>query len=292
MAWARAQWRGMKDLIRHLPGRSALVLDSPHSGTAYPADFGHICPLDALRRAEDTHVDRLYDFAPGLGIHWVEALFPRSYVDVNRSLAEIDVSLMDAPWPGEGPQTEAHKSKVKLGKGLIWRLTDEGQPLYQRKLSVQEVQGRIERCWKPYHSALEAAVHTARSAHGYCIHLNCHSMPAVSSSHATDYPGLVHPDFVVGNRDHSTSSPALAEWLCAQLRSAGYSVWLNHPYKGVELVRRHGRPAEHCHSLQLELNRALYMDEQTLQLKPGFDPLRSDLRQLVERLLTLDPRYL
>lgn len=292
MALARAQWRGMNDLIRHLPGRSALVLDSPHSGTVYPADFGHVCPLDALRRAEDTHVDRLYDFASGLGIHWVEALFPRSYVDVNRSLAEIDVGLMDAPWPGEGPETEAHKSKVKLGKGLIWRLTDEGRPLYQRKLSVQEVQSRIERCWKPYHAALDAAVHAARSAHGYCIHLNCHSMPAVSSSHATDYPGLVHPDFVVGNRDHSTSSPALAEWLCEQLRSAGYSVWLNHPYKGVELVRRHGRPAEHCHSLQLELSRALYMDEQTLQLKPGFDALRSDLRQLVERLLTLDPRQL
>ncbi len=282
----------MNEFIRHQAGRSVLVLDSPHSGTVYQADFGHVCPLDQLRRAEDTHVDRLYDFAPALGIHWVEALFPRSYVDVNRSLFEIDADLMDAPWPGAGPQTEAQRSKVRLGKGLIWRLTDDGQPLYQRKLSVDEVQARIERCWKPYHAALEQAVHAARSTHGYCIHLNCHSMPAVAASHATDHPGLVHPDFVVGNRDHSTSSPALAHWLCQQLRSAGYSVWLNHPYKGVELVRLHGRPAEHCHSLQLELNRALYMDEHSLDIKPGFGRLQADLRQLVERLLALDPRQL
>ncbi len=282
----------MKEFVRHLPGRSALVLDSPHSGTAYPADFGYACPLDQLRRAEDTHVDRLYEFAPAMGIHWIEALFPRSYVDVNRSLAEIDQALLDEPWPGQGPQTQAQQSKVRLGKGLIWRLTDEGQPLYERVLSVDEVQGRIERCWKPYHAALEQAVASARRAHGYCIHINCHSMPAVAASHATDYPGMVHPDFVVGNRDHSTSSPELAQWVCDQLRAAGYSVWLNHPYKGVELVRRHGRPAEHCHSLQLELNRALYMDEQTLQLRPGFGRLQAELRRLIEQLLRLDPRQL
>ncbi len=282
----------MKEFVRHRPGRSALVLDSPHSGTAYPADFGYACPLDQLRRAEDTHVERLYEFAPDLGVHWVEALFPRSYVDVNRSLAEIDQALLGEPWPGEIPQTQAQRSKVRLGKGLIWRLTDEGQPLYQRKLSVEEVHGRIERCWKPYHAALEQAVAAARRVHGYCIHINCHSMPAVASSHATDYPGMVHPDFVVGNRDHTTSSPALAQWLCDQLRVAGYSVWLNHPYKGVELVRRNGRPAEHCHSVQLELNRALYMDEQTLELRPGFGRLQSDLRQIIERLLGLDPRQI
>lgn len=292
IAPGRAQWNDMTNFVRYLAGGGAVVLDSPHSGTVYPADFGHACALDRLRRAEDTHVERLYDFAPALGIAWVEALFPRSYVDVNRSLDEIDADLLDASWPGPGPQTEAQKSKVRLGKGLIWRLTDEGEPIYERKLSLDEVRARIERCWRPYHEALEQAVLAARARHGYCVHLNCHSMPAVAASHATEFPGLAHPDFVVGNRDHSTSSVELAQWLCQELRSMGYSVWLNHPYKGVELVRRHGRPAEHCHSIQLELNRALYMDEQSLQLSSGFDRLQADLRQLIERLLVLDPRRL
>lgn len=282
----------MSELVRHLPGASALVLDSPHSGTTYPVDFGHACDLAALRRAEDTHVDKLYAFAPGLGAHWVEALFPRSYLDANRALAEIDESLIEGPWPGERPRNEGELAKVRLGKGLIWRQTDDGLPLYQRRLSVEEVRSRIARCWQPYHAAVAQALDAAHAAHGYCLHINCHSMPAVAASHATDFPGLAHPDFVVGNRDHSTSSPALAEWLCAQLRAMGYEVWLNHPYKGVELVRRYGQPQAQRHSLQLEINRRLYMDEQSLEIHPGFERLQAHLRQLVERLLALDPRQL
>ncbi|MEI7784479.1 MAG: N-formylglutamate amidohydrolase [Betaproteobacteria bacterium] len=282
----------MSELIRHLPGSSALVLDSPHSGTYYPVDFGHACDLQTLRRAEDTHVDQLYAFAPSLGVHWIEARFPRSYLDANRALAEIDESLMDGPWPGERPRTDSERAKVRLGKGLIWRQTDEGLPLYQRLLGVDEVRSRIERCWQPYHAAVAQALNAAHQAHGYSLHINCHSMPAVAASHATDFPGLVHPDFVVGNRDHSTSSAALADWLCEQLRAMGYVVWLNHPYKGVELVRRYGQPQAHRHSLQLEINRRLYMDEQSLEIHPGFEHLQAHLRQLVERLLALDPRQL
>jgi N-formylglutamate deformylase len=245
-----------------------------------------------LRRAEDTHVERLYSFAPALGVHWVEALFPRSYLDANRALAEIDESLLDGPWPGERPRSAAELAKVRLGKGLIWRLTDDGLPLYERRLSVAEVSRRIAQCWQPYHEAVARSIDAAHAAHGYVLHINCHSMPSVAASHATDHPGLVHPDFVVGNRDHSTSSQALADWLCEQLRGSGHEVWLNHPYKGVELVRRYGRPAEHRHSLQLEINRRLYMDEQTLEPHAGFDRLQGVLRDLIGRLVALDPRRL
>ena len=279
-------------LVRCLSGHTPLVLDSPHSGTAYPDDFAHACPRELLRRAEDTHVEKLYDFAPALGAHWVEALFPRSYLDANRALAEFDETLVDGPWPGETPRTEGERAKVRLGKGLVWRLTDEGLPIYDRRLSVAELQQRIERCWRPYHAAVARAIDQAHAQHGYSLHINCHSMPAVAASHATDHPGLVHADFVVGNRDHSTSSPQLAELVCQWLRQVGYSVWLNHPYKGVELVRRYGRPAEHRHSLQLEINRKLYMDEQTLQMHAGFQTLQGHLRALVQRLLDTDPRTL
>ena len=282
----------MTEFVRHLPGTRALGLDSPHSGTRYPDDFRSACDLQTLRRAEDTHVDQLYAFAPALGVHWIEAFFPRSYLDANRSLAEIDESLIDGDWPGQRPMTDTERAKVRLGKGLIWRLTDDGLPVYDRLLGVDEVSRRIERCWQPYHAAVAQAIEAAHAAHGYSLHINCHSMPAVAASHATDFPGLVHADFVVGNRDHSTSSPRLAELVCHWLRERGYSVWLNHPYKGVELVRRYGRPAEQRHSLQLEVNRRLYMDERTLACHQGFASLKRDLRDLVQQLLVLDPRGL
>ncbi len=269
-------------------GDRALVLDSPHSGTVYPVDFAYACPLDELRRAEDTHVEKLYAFAPALGVHWVEAHFPRSYLDANRNTTEIDPQLLDAPWPGllEGG------SKVRLGKGLVWRLTDDGTPIYQRALGVAEVAQRIATCWEPYHAAVAQAIDAAHARHGYCIHINCHSMPAVSGSHATEFPGLVHADFVVGDRDGSTASPVLSRHVCRYLAERGYTVEYNHPYKGVELVRRHGQPAAHRHSLQLEVNRRLYMDETTLALHDGFAALQDTLRTLVQLLLATDPRLL
>lgn len=279
-------------LITHLPGTTSLVLDSPHSGTAYPPDFLYACDMAMLRSAEDTHVEKLYNFAPGLGVHWVEAHFPRSYLDANRNTTEIDVSMFDAPWPGEIETDALTLSKVRLGKGLIWRTTDDGVPIYERALTVPEVQARIDQCWKPYHAAVARAIDAAHARHGYSIHVNCHSMPAIASSHATDFPGEAHADFVVGDREGTTASAALSHLVCGHLASLGYNVSHNHPYKGVELVRRYGKPAEHLHSLQLEINRKLYMNETTFELAPGYEALKADLRSLVDVLLETDPRKL
>lgn len=276
--------------VRTVVGRTPLVLDSPHSGVDYPDDFGHACDMLALRQAEDTHVEKLYDFAPALGVGWVEALFPRSYIDVNRNTTEIDVTLLGEPWPDPVETEPALLAKVRLGKGLVWRMTDEGLPIYDRRLSVQEVRSRIERCWHPYHRAVRAAVDAAHARHGYSIHLNCHSMPAVASRYSTDFPGMVHADFVIGDRDGTTAAPALSRKVRSHLEALGYSVAYNHPYKGVELVRRYGDPQRHRHSLQVEINRKLYMDERSLELHDGFAPLRRDLRSLVEMLLRIDPR--
>lgn len=276
--------------IRYLPGSSALVLDSPHSGTAYPADFLFICDALALRRAEDTHVEKLYDFAHGLGVHWVEAHFPRSYLDANRNTTEIDETLLDASWPGVIETDSTVMSKVRLGKGLIWRTTDDGLPIYNRQLSVAEVDARIASCWQPYHAAVGSAIDAAHAQHGYSVHINCHSMPAVASSNATDFPGEAHADFVVGDRDGTTAHAALSQLICEHLRSLGYSVAYNHPYKGVELVRRYSNPPSQRHSIQLEINRKLYMNEDTLDVTPGFEPLKVHLMSLVELLLKTDPR--
>ncbi|MDO9358937.1 MAG: N-formylglutamate amidohydrolase [Polaromonas sp.] len=278
--------------VRYLPGTTPLVLDSPHSGTRYPDDFAFACELATLRRAEDTHVDKLYDFAAGLGVGWVEAFFPRSYLDANRDTTEVDTGLFEGGWPGPVSSDEVVMSKVRLGKGLIWRTTDEGRPIYQRKLGVAEVQARIAQCWQPYHAAVAQAIDAAHARHGYSIHINCHSMPAIASRYATQFPGEAHADFVVGDRDGTTASAALSELVCEHLEGLGYSVAYNHPYKGVELVRRYGQPEGQRHSIQLEINRKLYMDEQSLEIHDGFAPLKSSLKSLVDVLLDTDPRVL
>lgn len=282
----------MISLIRFLPGTSPLVLDSPHSGTRYPADFGFACDLTRLRRAEDTHVEKLYDFAPDLGVAWIEAHFPRSYLDANRNITEIDTTLFAEAWPDPVETDPQVLSKVRLGKGLIWRMTDDGIPIYERQLSVAEVRERIDRCWRPYHAAVAAAIEAAHARHGYSIHLNCHSMPAVASSHATEFPGEAHADFVIGNRNESTASRHLSLQICEHLTGLGYSVSYNHPYKGVELVRRHSDPARHRHSIQVEINRKLYMNEETLAITEGFAALQTSLQSLVALLLGTDPRAL
>jgi N-formylglutamate deformylase len=283
---------GASPMLRAVAGRTPLVLDSPHSGTAYPDDFRSICDLATLRRAEDTHVEKLYDFAPTMGAAWVEAHFPRSYLDANRDTTELDTALLDGPWPGALATDPRALSKVRLGKGLIWKLTDEGLPIYDRLLAVDEVQARIARCWQPYHAAVAVAIDAAHARHGFSIHINCHSMPALAGSHATEFPGQAHADFVIGDRDGSTADPSLSQKICEHLRAFGYSVDYNHPYKGVELVRRYGKPAEGRHSIQVEINRKNYMDEQSFAVvQPGFDKLQGDLKALLEMLGAWDGRF-
>jgi N-formylglutamate deformylase len=280
-------------LITFHEGNTPLVLDSPHSGTHYPQDFGYVCELAMLRKAEDTHVEKLYNFASELGCAWVEAHFPRSYLDTNRNTTEVDFNMLADAWPHPVESRDpAVLSKLKLGKGLIWRLTDDGRPLYGRRLSSHEVELRIASCWQPYHLAVKTAIDAAHARHGYSIHINCHSMPAIASSHATEFPGLAHADFVLGNRDNTTASAALLQAIQEFLEHYGYEVAVNHPYKGVELVRRYGQPAQHRHSVQIEINRKLYMHEDTLQLHAGFGSLQAHLKALVQQLLVTDPRTL
>ena len=258
-----------------------LVLDSPHSGTEYPPDFAAAIPHGALRTAEDTWVADLWAGALKHGVPMLAARFPRSYIDANRGPDEIDPLLLDAPWPEPLPDSP----KVRLGKGLIWRMMDDGTPLYDRKLSLAEVRHRIEACWKPYHDTLRTAMDAAHAACGQVWHINCHSMPSVAAKFATDKPGLVHPDFVLGDRDGETAAPEFREFVAEFLRGRGYSVSVNDPYKGVEIVRRCGDPAQGRHSLQVEINRKLYMDEISLRPSAGFDKLREDLAELTAEML-------
>jgi N-formylglutamate deformylase len=250
-----------------------IVVDSPHSGTNYPADFGSCLSGLALRQGEDTWIHELYASAPDHGATLMAAEFPRAYIDPNRSLEDIDPLLLDAPWPG----ALVPSRKTELGIGLVWRLM-AGQPMYARRLSLAEVQRRIDTCWQPYHDALNQALQQAAAA-TQRWHLNVHSMPD-DSYRRLGLPEKPLADFVLGNLDGSTCDEATMRVVEDSLRASGYSVARNDPFKGVEIIRQSGQPARGWHALQIEVRRPLYMDNQ-LQKNEGF----ARLRQAVDRML-------
>jgi N-formylglutamate amidohydrolase len=263
-----------------LPERPAapVVFDSPHSGANYPADFDTIAPMSRLRRAEDMFVENLFDSVPDAGMALLAALFPRSYIDPNRALHDLDRRLVDGAWPG----TLRMSDKSRLGHGLIWRLCPPDIPMYGRRLKVTEIEARIQGYYRPYHRALRYAMERMLDQFGQVYHLNCHSMPAVSS------PLMVMPngarrraDFVLGDRDGVTADPDFVALVRQTLDGMGYAVAVNDPYKGVELVRAYSDPMTGRHSLQIEINRALYMDEDEFRPTADFARLKADIDTLV-----------
>lgn len=255
-----------------------VVLDSPHSGMEYPEDFRPAAPMPALRKAEDGYVDELFGCGPRHGATLIAARFPRSYIDPNRSLLDIDASLLEARWPGPAIASR----KTELGIGLIWRVLDTGEPIYSRKLSIDEVRRRITHYHQPYQKAVKDALDAAHAHFGAVWHINCHSMPAVSSKISEEGPGKLRADFVLGDRDGTTCEPEFTAFVAAILRKLGYEVKVNDPYKGVELVRAFSDPKVGRHSLQIEINRRLYMDESTRERSPGFPELSRNMEHLVK----------
>lgn len=266
---------------RHDPAATAapVVFDSPHSGTVYPPDFRPAVPLQLLRGGEDRFVDELVADAPRHGAVLIEARFARTYIDPNRTLVDLDTDLLDAPWPGPVSPSE----HTERGVGLIFRAIGDEVAIYDRRLSVAEVQRRIDLCWRPYHEALDAALEEAYRRWVAVWHVNCHSMTAIGNALSPD-PGRKRPDFVLGDRDGTSCEPAFTAFVGETLEEMGYSVAVNDPYQGAELVLRHGRPAQRRHSLQIEINRGLYMDPDTLERTTGFPALRASLDRLAARI--------
>jgi N-formylglutamate amidohydrolase len=258
-----------------------VIFDSPHSGTNYPPDFGFIAPSELVRRAEDAYVDELFSAAPARGAPLVSALFPRSYIDPNRSLLDLDPEVLAEPWPDEIAPGE----KARLGHGLIWRLCPPDEAMYDRKLSVEEVRRRIDLYWKPYHAALKRVLDDVHHRFGQTWHINCHSMPAISPPNSPEgATGVRRAEIVLGDRDGST---CLAEFLALvrdTFKKLGYQVKVNDPYKGVEIVRAYSDPLAGRHALQIEINRALYMDEQGFEKTAGFAELQANLTKLIDHI--------
>ncbi len=262
--------------------RVPLVLDSPHSGFAFPADFGSRLTEFDLREGEDCFVDQLYLPATERGVGLIAALAPRTYIDLNRHAADIDLALIDGGrWPGE----HVPSGKARLGKALVWRTLDDGREIYDRKLAVDEVRKRIETFHQPYHRAVRDRIEATHARYGRSWHIDCHSMNAVSGAQGEGGPGRARADFVVGDRDGTTCDAGFTEFVRAFLADLGHDVRINDPYKGVELVRAYSNPAQGRMSLQLEINKRLYMDEATRTKSAGFEPLQRQLAALVDAVL-------
>jgi N-formylglutamate deformylase len=254
-----------------------VVLDSPHSGCDYPEDFGSLVPLGMLRRAEDMYVGELFANAPLFGATLIEAHFPRSYIDPNRALDDLDPDLLADDWP----ETVEMGEKARLGHGLIWRFCPPDLLLYRERLSAAVVQERIAGYWHPYHACLGATIGHLQRQFGRVWHINCHSMPAASGPGMGYGDNRKRADFVLGDRDGTSCSRELRMLIAETLQSLGYAVALNDPYKGVELVRAFSDPDAGRHSIQIEINRSLYMNERTLEKHSGFATLKADLDHLV-----------
>jgi N-formylglutamate deformylase len=259
-----------------------LVLDSPHSGFAFPDDFGAALGEFDLREGEDCFVDQLYLPATERGIGLIAALAPRTYIDLNRHAGDVDLELIEG---GRWLDEHVPSGKARLGKSLVWRTLDDGRPIYDRKLALDEVRRRIERFHRPYHGALRERIEATHARFGASWHINCHSMNSVAGRQGEGGAGTARAEFVVGDRDGTTCDAAFTELVRSVLAGMGYDVKVNDPYKGVELVRAYSNPARRRMSLQLEINKRLYMDEATRERNAGFEPLQKNLLALVDAVL-------
>ncbi|MDQ4134790.1 MAG: N-formylglutamate amidohydrolase, partial [Pseudomonadota bacterium] len=261
--------------IVHEPTRhtAPFIFNAPHAGAVYPAAFLTASRLDALslRRSEDAFVDVLFSGVVSLGAPLMVARFPRAYLDVNREPYELDPKMFSGRLPSFA---NVRSLRVAGGLGTIPRVVSDAANIYKGPLSVQEGLERIEQIYRPYHDTLRRLLAQTHVAFGIAVLIDCHSMP---SNIRGGGASRVRPDFVLGDRFGSSCMPELTDRAAKALQALGYTVCRNKPYAGGFITEHYGRPARNLHALQIEVNRALYMDEQSLAPHAGFDRLSRDL---------------
>lgn len=260
---------------------SPLVFASPHSGRLYPKSAGFDPDLSelSLRSAEDALVDRLIEGAPERGIPVLLATHGRAWLDLNRAPADLDPGLIHdlLAGAGGGPRAEA-------GYGVVPRLTGDGQPLYRERLSLAEVTRRIAAAHAPYHAALDALMQEAHARHGVAVLIDWHSMPGPRASPPAKRPVAAFPQIVLGDRHGVACATALTRRVSALLGGEGLRVALNHPYAGGWTTERWGRPDKGFHALQIEISRALYLDEARMQPGAGWARSQGIINRLIDAL--------
>ena len=255
---------------------------SPHSGRDYPAAFlaQTRLAIGQLRRAEDAYVDALLEGGAARGVPLIAANYGRAYIDLNRDPRELDPDMFAEPLPPDSPQTS---DRVTAGLGVLPRIAAQGLDIYGAKLRLADAQGRIDQVHAPYHQAIAALLDRAQAAHGYAILLDCHSMPTPPAG------AQGTPQIVLGDLHGQAAAPALVDMLEAQLRRSQLRVARNVPYAGGYTTVRHAAPAQGRHVVQIEIDRALYMDPGRLARHGGFAAVGATLTRLIETLLAAAP---
>ncbi len=255
------------------------VFSSPHSGSIYPSNLLKASRLDphSLRKSEDCYVDELFAGVAELGAPIISARFPRAYLDVNREPFELDPGLFGSALPSFA---NAQSIRVAGGLGTIARIVADGEEIYRDPPTIEAALERIELLYRPFHVALSDLLERTREHFGVAILIDCHSMPSAAMSQSAS----TRPDFVIGDRFGAACDQRLTRLVRDQLGRQGYQVLLNRPYAGGFITEHYGRPAQGMHALQVEINRALYLNEQSLARTLGFDRLQRNLLALCRRL--------
>jgi N-formylglutamate amidohydrolase len=255
------------------------VFNSPHSGRHYPAQFLADSNLDALsiRRSADHYVDDIFVDAPEHGAPLLLAKFPRAYLDVNREPYELDPRMFDGPLP---PYVNIGSMRVAGGLGTIPRIVAENMEIYRRRLPVAEALSRIETIYKPYHACLRRLIAATHGRFGLCVLIDCHSMPGNIRLSGSE----VRPDFIIGDRYGTSASAELSRAALHILEGMGFTAVRNKPYAGGFITEHYGRPVRGLHALQIEINRALYVDEVTLEKKREFPVIAAALSTFMHQM--------
>lgn len=267
---------------------ASVLYASPHSGNQYPVDFVENANLDplSLRRSEDAFVHELYDSCVKYGSPLLHANFPRAYVDANREPYELDPEMFCDPLPS---YVNVDSLRAQAGLGTIARIVTNGADIYREKLTFSDAHHRIDSLYHPYHATLKQLIETTRNQFGACLLIDCHSMP--SRIEPKSAKGRI-PDIILGDRFGTSCAEWVSDVAHAVLESQGFSVLRNRPYAGGFTTDHYGNPAQRVHTLQIELNRALYMDEETITRRSEFEEIKAKLEGFIQRLSTLDPKDL
>ncbi len=270
------------DVIEPENWRGPVVFNSPHSGSIYPRSFLMTARLDVatLRRSEDSFVDELIAGVVPRGYPMMRAHFPRCYVDVNREPYELDPRMFNGRLPSFA---NTRSMRVAGGLGTVARVVGDAQEIYDHRISVDDALRRIESLYKPYHRALRKLVTKVQTDFGAALLIDCHSMPSATGSR-DERP---RADVVIGDRYGTSCTAAVIETAEVLLRSLGYSVSRNKPYAGGFITEHYGNPSAGLHALQIEINRALYMDERRYERIASFRQLALDVEILADRLAML-----
>ncbi|MGN6284492.1 MAG: N-formylglutamate amidohydrolase [Afipia sp.] len=259
--------------------RAPVIFNSPHSGSVYPRQFVAASRIDlaALQRSEDSFMDEMIAHLVGRGFPVMRVNFPRSYVDVNREPYELDPRMFNGRLPSFA---NTRSMRVAGGLGTIPRVVGDGQEIYRERLDVEDALRRIDTLYKPYHRALRRLIGKAHQAFGSVVMVDCHSMPSVGISR--DEPR--RPDVVIGDRYGTSCAPVLADVVEETFTNLGYSIGRNKPYAGGFITEHYGNPASGLHTIQIELNRALYMDERQRVRNERFEKVAADFAVLADAL--------